>query len=98
MSKLVVSGIPHGSVLGPLLFVLYIKDLNDAVRSNILLFADENFQTSYDDALQLQKDINALNSWSGKWLLQFNTDKCNVLTLEKVDNIMHTNGYMLYSN
>ena len=100
--KPVVSGIPQGSVLGPLLFVIYINDLPDSVKSNILLFADDTkiFQqvACREDAISLQKDIDALNSWSEKWLLKFNTDKCHVLTLGKFDKILHTHRYTLYGD
>ena len=85
-SKPVISGIPQGSVLGPLLLILYINDLPDTVQSNILLFADDtkifNKVSSFEDATKHQNDINVLNEWSDKWLLRFNTDKCHFL-LEK---------------
>ena len=100
--KPVISGIPQGSVLGPLLFVLYINDLPESVKSNILLFADDTkifrHVSSKEDATLLQKDIDELNRWSEKWLLKFNTDKCHVLTLGKMENIMHTHRYTLYGN
>ena len=98
--KPVISGIPQGSVLGPLLFVVYINDLPEVVKSNILLFADDiNIFVqvkSIEDSLLLQRDIDALERWSTTWLLKFNIDKCHVLTLGKIDNIMHTHRYKLY--
>ena len=101
-SKPVISGIPQGSVLGPLLSVLYINDLPDTVQSNVLLFADDtkifNQVSSIDDALVLQNDIDALNRWSDRWLLKFNTDKCHVLTMGKFERIMHTHRYTLYGD
>ena len=101
-SKAVISGIPQGSVLGPLLFVIYINDLPDVVQSNILLFADDtkifSKVSSKDDAVVLQKDIDALNRWSDTWLLKFNTDKCHVLTMGKFENIVHTQRYTLYGD
>ena len=78
----VTSGIPQGSVLGPLLFVIYINDLPDVVDklTFVFLFADDTklFRRikSTADVLILQSDINKLNDWSKKWLLKFHPDKC----------------------
>ena len=95
----VISGIPQGSVLGPILFVIYINDLQDVVKSKIYLFADDtkvlNKIKTMDDSLSLQEDINALGEWSKDWLLQFNLDKCHVLTLGKHENIVHAHNYHL---
>ena len=95
----VISGIPQGTVLGPLLFVIYINDLLDNVKSDGFLFADDtkifHEVTSREDALILQEDINKLEVWSNKWLLNFHPDKCHVLTLGKFQNIMHTQRYTI---
>ena len=87
----VLSGIPQGSVLGPILFVLYINDLLDNIKSEGLLFADDKkifaHIKSREDALILQNDINLLEKWSRMWLLNFHPNKCHVLTLGKFENI-----------
>ena len=93
----VLSGVPQGTVLGPLLFVLYINDILDNTKSHGFMFADDTklFRqvTSKEDALVLQSDINLLDEWSKKWLLSFNKSKCHVLTLGKFDDIMYAHRY-----
>ena len=87
--KDVKSGIPQGSVLGPILFVLFINDMPDIVDNMCQLFADDAKLFSCielrDDRQKnlLQKDINALSDWSVKWNLPFNVGKCKVLHLGK---------------
>ena len=97
----VLSGIPQGSVLGPLLFVIYINDLPDVVASNLYLFADDTKLTrrirSKEDACALQQDIDLIEAWGKTWLLTFNPEKCHVLTIGKFENIQHTQRYEIYS-
>ena len=96
----VLSGIPQGSVLGPILFVIYINDLSQVVKCGTYLFADDTkiFRqiTTKEEALQLQSDINSLEQWSQKWLLTFHPKKYYVLTLGKFYNMSHTEKYTLY--
>ena len=95
----VSSGIPQGTVLGPLLFVVYINDLLDAVHSNGVLFADDtkifNTISCKEDALLVQKDIDSMQRWSTMWLLKFHPDKCHVLTLGKIENISVAHRYTI---
>ena len=83
----VTSGIPQGSVIGPVLFILYINDLPDSLKygSNVYLFADDTKIykniTSENDCKLLQKDLDILADWSNKWLLRFHPDKCKVLEI-----------------
>ena len=71
----VLSGIPQGSFLGPILFVIHINDLPEVVKCSTYLSADDTkiFRqvTTKEEALQLQSDINSLEQWSQKWLLTF---------------------------
>ena len=83
----VTSGVPQGSVLGPTLFIFYINDLPSVATTPIKIFADDakNHKAMYSqiDQVLLQKSINALVKWSHKWLLGFNTSKCNMMHLGK---------------
>lgn len=83
----VTSGIPQGSVMGPVLFVLYINDLPEsaAYNSDTFLYADDTkiFReiNSVNDCEDLQTDIFALHKWSEKWLLRFHPEKCKTMRI-----------------
>ena len=78
--KSVLSGVPQGSVLGPILFLIYINDLDDDITSKVLKFADDTkmFRKIKNDAdrQHLQDDLNKLIEWSEKWQMVFNVGKC----------------------
>ena len=78
--KSVLSGVPQGSVLGPILFLIYINDLDDSITSNVLKFADDTKlfrKVNTDvDKQHLQNDIDRLVKWSEKWQMLFNFGKC----------------------
>ena len=79
----VTSGVPQGSVLGPLLFLLYINDIDDKVTSMLLKFADDTklFKAvaTMDDVNKLRLDLTNLHTWSEDWLMLFNADKYKVM-------------------
>ena len=82
----VSSGVPQGTVLGPLLFLIYINDLPDGIKSFISLFADDlkivTRSSNHDIA---QNDLHKLSEWEKTWLLTFNVkdNKCKVLHIGK---------------
>ena len=84
---LVLSGVRQGSVLGPLLFILYVNDIPDLVHCNIKMFADDiklfTPVRSQEDQEHLQCDIATLENWTKDWLLEFNADKCKLMQEEK---------------
>lgn len=95
----VSSGVPQGSILGPILFLLYTNDIgmNLSVGTQLALYADDAkiFRPiqSLQDCLSLQSDLLTLQMWSNKWGLKFNTTKCQILTIGRV--VRHTFNYSL---
>ena len=81
----VKSGVPQGSVIGPLLFLLFINDMPNEMNCNIQLFADDAkiFKTvdNEEDHQDLAKDLDNLENWARLWQMRFNVGKCKVLHL-----------------
>ena len=98
----VLSGIPQGSVLGPLLFIIFINDLAECCSngSELFLYADDaklfRHILSKSDVEILQKDLSDLQAWLDKWLLKLNINKCKVVSFGH--HIDSTNDYNLLSN
>ena len=80
---IVTSGVPQGSVLGPILFLIYINDLPDKTRSKVRLFVDDTAiylaVSSLDDAQILQQDLDHLHLLELDWDMEFNPSKCVVI-------------------
>ena len=80
----VKSGIPQGSILGPILFTIFINDLPDSVHSSCKIFADDTkIYNSHDKSDDLQQDLLRIQEWTNQWNLYFNVDKCRVLHIGK---------------
>ena len=103
---IILNGIPQGSVLGPLLFLLYINDLPSVVQSCIKIFADDTklfsaIKDEYDSEV-LQNDLYLLDEWSRTWQINFNITRCKVLHLGKKNQqeicLMHENDKTILSS
>ena len=91
----VLSGVPQGSVIGPVLFLTCINDFPQNIRSKVRLSADDFILyltiTSEDHCRQLQVDLDALQKWEATWRMEFNDTKCEVLRISRYKTpIQHT--------
>ena len=82
----VTSGVPQGTVIGPLLFLTYINDLPDAIsHSKTKLFADDSMLQreikTEEDQTKLQEDLDALEIWERDWQMNFNPTKCTAMSI-----------------
>ena len=81
------SGVPQGTVLGPILFLLHVNDLPSVISSKVRLFADDCLVyreiKSRQDQNNLQKDLNLLESWESTWGMRFNAAKCNIMRVSR---------------
>ncbi len=93
----VYSGVPQGSVLGPLLFLIYINDLTDGIHSNMKLFTDDSslfarvvdIQATHD---QIVSDLNTITEWANQWRMKFNPD----ITKQAIEVIFSQNIRILF--
>ena len=83
----VLSGVPQGLVLGPVLFLIFINDLPDNIRSSVRLLTDDcvlyrNIH-SLQDCLTLQEDLTSLGQWEADWQMKFNVAKCHSMRVNR---------------
>jgi len=81
----VTSGVPQGTILGPILFLIYVNDILNIVNSSVKLFADDTKiyrELTHDsDTSALQSDLDSLEEWTRNWQVKFNPEKCDVMRI-----------------
>jgi ribonuclease P/MRP protein subunit RPP40 len=88
--KTINAGVPQGSILGPLLFLLYINDIVDEIGTDIRLYADDSTlvgvsDNQHDNTTQLNENLSKINDWAKKWFITFNPSKTISLLFSKTE-------------
>ena len=95
----VTSGVPQGSVMRPIMFLVYINDLPEELSSQVRLFADDTavYLTAggSDDGTVLQTDLDRLSVWESQWDMEFNPSKCQVVRVTTAKEV-HCNKYSVH--
>ena len=85
-----ISGDPQGSVIAPILFLIYINDLPNNLKSTVRLFADDTIIymtiSNGTDATAVQQDLDKLAKWEETWQMEFHPQKCSVLHITRSRN------------
>ena len=86
----VISGVPQGSVIAPILFLIYINDLPNNLKSTVRFFADDTIIymtiSNGTDATAVQQDLDKLAKWEETWQMEFHPQKCSVLHITRSRN------------
>ena len=89
----VLSGVPQGTVLGPLLFLIHINDITQVVSDGtfVRLFADDclvyRCVASHGDQVILQRDLDAMQAWADRWGMRFNPGKCQIMQIRRTSHL-----------